>query len=69
MTALKVNELSITNNYFATIGSKLASKIDSSYTDSHLRYFTGTDKRFQLRSTSTCLILFELTEIRNMGVK
>ena len=46
VTSLKLNGLSITNsselsdkfnNHFATIGSKLASKIDSSDTDSHLQ--------------------------------
>ena len=72
MTSLKVNGLSVTNpselsdkfnNHFATIGSKLASKIDSSDTDSHLRYLTGTDKRFELRPTSTTKVFSLLNKL------
>ena len=72
VTSLKVNGVSVTNpselsdkfnNHFATIGSKLASKIDSSDTDSHLRYLTGTDKRFELRPTSTTKVFSLLNKL------
>ena len=51
------------NNHFATIGSKLAGKIDFSDTDSHLRYLTGTDKRFELRPTSTTKVFSLLNKL------
>ena len=72
VTSLKLNGLSVTNpselsdkfnNHFATIGSKLASEIDSSDTDSHLRYLTGTDKRFELRPTSTTKVFSLLNKL------
>ena len=71
-TSLIVNGLSVANpselsdkfnNHFATIGSKLASKISSSDTDSHLRYLTGTDKRFELRPTSTTKVFSLLNKL------
>jgi len=40
------------NNNFATIGPKLAEKIDSSNTDSFLDYLTSIDKQFKRRPTT-----------------
>ena len=48
---------------FATIGSKLASNIDSSNSDGYQKYLTGTDKRFQLRPTSANKVLSLLNHL------
>lgn len=60
VTSLKVNRVSVTNatemnieqinfnNYFATIGPKLASNFDYSEHVFHQKYLTNTYKRFQL---------------------
>ena len=59
--SLKLNGLSLTNptilsnefnNHFATIGPKLAEKVDSSNTHSFLDYLTSTDKQFKLHPTT-----------------
>ena len=72
VTSLKVNGVSITNptvlstqfnNHFATIGSKLASNIDSSNSDGYQKYLTGTSKRFQLRPTNTNEVLLLLNNL------
>ena len=51
------------NNYFATIGPKLASNFDSSEHDNYHKYVTSTDKRFQLRPTSTNKVLSLLNKL------
>ena len=72
VTSLKVNGVSVTNptemsnkfnNYFATIGPKLASNFDSSEHDNYQKYLTSTDKRFQLRPTSTNKVLSLLNKL------
>ena len=39
------------DNHFATIGSKLASNVNTSDSDNYLRYLTNTDRQFQLPTT------------------
>ena len=51
------------NNHFATIGPKLASNIDPSNSDGYQKYFTGTDKRFQLCPTSVNKVLSFLNHL------
>ncbi|XP_078377802.1 uncharacterized protein LOC144660957 [Oculina patagonica] len=72
VTSLKVNGVSVTdpteisnefNNYFATIGPKLASNFDPLENDNYQKYLTSTDKRFQLRPTSTNKVLSLLNKL------
>ena len=69
VTSLKLNGVSLTNptilsnkfnNHFATIGPKLAEKVDPLNTHSFLDYLTSTDKQFKLRPTTANKVFHSL---------
>ena len=51
------------NNHFATIGSKLASNVNTSDSDNYLRYLTNTDRQFQLCPTIRDKVLSLLNKL------
>ena len=51
------------NNHFATIGSKLASKISTSDSDNYLKYLINIGKQFQLCLITTVKVLSLLNKL------
>ena len=51
------------DNHFATIGSKLASNVNTSDNDNYLRYLTNTDRQFQLCPTIRDKVLSLLNKL------